>query len=63
MYYYFLLFFTYRDAGGLYAIPQLPVTQTAYDKLLPRQQAQKEARLFITNFTREGIHVYRYVVQ
>jgi hypothetical protein len=50
-----------RDAGALYAVPQLPVDPSATEELLTRQQAQREARSFITNFTREGIHVYRCV--
>ncbi len=50
-----------RDAGQLYAVPQLAGTRALVEETLTRLQAQKEARVFITSFTREGIHVYRSV--
>jgi hypothetical protein len=43
----------------LYAVPQLPGTAPVTEETLSRQQTQREARAFLTNFTREGIHVYR----
>jgi hypothetical protein len=58
-----LFFFFRRDAGQLYAVPQLAGTRALVEETLTRLQAQKEARVFITSFTREGIHVYRSVGQ